>query len=95
MVRALSQRLAVSLDNARLFEESHEATAQEQRVSEIVAQYQSANSVDELLQITLEGLAETLGAEEGAIRLGILPEDKATLSDTLSRRPESNGEQSS
>lgn len=91
MIRAISQRLAVSLDNARLFEESHEATAQEQRVSEIVAQYQSANSVDELLQITLEGLAETLGAEEGAIRLGILPEDGNTISDTPSNQVESNG----
>lgn len=95
MIRALSQRLAVSLDNARLFEESHEATAQEQRVSEIVSEYQSANSVDELLQITLEGLAETLGAEEGSIRLGVLPEDRATLSDTHPRRPEFNGGQSS
>lgn len=95
MIRAISQRLAVSLDNARLFEESHEATAQEQRVSEIVAQYQAASSVDELLQITLEGLAETLGAEEGAIRLGILPEDRASLSDTRPRKPEANGEKSS
>jgi GAF domain-containing protein len=84
MIRAITQRLAVSLDNARLFEESQEATAQEQRVSEIVAQYQSANSVDDLLQITLEGLAETLGAEDGAIRLGILPQDRSLLSDTQS-----------
>jgi GAF domain-containing protein len=74
MARAISQRLAVSLDNARLFEESNEATAQEQRVSEIVTQYQSASTVDELLQVTLQGLAETLGAEHGAIRLGLLPD---------------------
>ena len=75
MVRAISQRLAVSLDNARLFEESNEASAQEQRVSEIVTQYQSASTVDELLQVTLQGLAETLGADHGAIRLGLLPEE--------------------
>lgn len=75
MMRAISQRLAVSLDNARLFEESNEASAQEQRISEIVTQYQSASTVDELLQVTLQGLAETLGAEAGAIRLGLLPDE--------------------
>ncbi|MDQ7024427.1 MAG: GAF domain-containing protein [Anaerolineae bacterium] len=77
MIQAISQRLAVSLDNARLFEETQEATAQEQRIGELVSQYQSANTVDDLLQITLEGLIETLGAEAGAIRLGRLPEDIA------------------
>lgn len=75
MIQAISQRLAVSLDNARLFEETQEATAQEQRIGELVSQYQSAITVDDLLQITLEGLIETLGAEAGSIRLGRLPED--------------------
>jgi GAF domain-containing protein len=82
MARAISQRLAVSLDNARLFEESNEASAQEQRVSEIVTQYQSASTVDELLQVTLQGLAETLGAEHGAIRLGLLPDEAFAPSKT-------------
>lgn len=72
MVRSVSQRLAVTLDNARLFEESNEATAQEQKVSQIVSQYQSVDSVDDLLRLTLEGLSETLGAESGSIRLGTL-----------------------
>jgi GAF domain-containing protein len=75
MIQAISQRLAVSLDNARLFEETQEATAQEQRVGELVSRYQSANTVDDLLQITLEGLIETLGADAGSIRLGRLPDD--------------------
>lgn len=70
MLQAISQRLAISLDNARLFEETQEATAQEQRISEIVSGYQTAESIDELLQITLQGLTEALGAERGAIRLG-------------------------
>lgn len=70
MVQAVAQRLAVSLDNARLFEESQEATYQEQRINEIVARYQTVMSVDELLQFTLAELSESLGAERGAIRLG-------------------------
>ncbi len=77
MVHSISQRLGVSLDNARLFEESNEATAQEQRVGEIVSQYQSADSVDELLRLTIKGLAETLGADHASIRLGVVPDISA------------------
>lgn len=70
MMQAIADRLAISLDNARLFEETQEATAQEQRINEIVSHYQSASTVDDLLQVTLEGLFETLGAEAASIRLG-------------------------
>jgi GAF domain-containing protein len=70
MMQAIADRLAISLDNARLFEETQEATAQEQRINEIVSRYQSASTVDDLLQVTLEGLFETLGAEAASIRLG-------------------------
>jgi GAF domain-containing protein len=88
MIRAISQRLAVSLDNARLFEETNEATAQEQRIGEIVAQYQTADTVDELLKITLSGLTETLGADEATIRVGALEDDDA---DDRSDNPNPNG----
>ena len=71
MVKAVAQRLALSLDKARLYEESQEATAQEQRINEIVARYQTVSSVDDLLQITLAELSDSLGAMRGAIRLGV------------------------
>lgn len=70
LLSAVAQRLAVSLDNARLFEESQEAAVNEQRINEIVSSYQQANSVDDLLRITLTELSQSLGAERGAIRLG-------------------------
>jgi GAF domain-containing protein len=70
MVQAVAQRLAVSLDNARLFEEAQAATVQEQRINAIVSQYQSVSSVDDLLRITLTELSQSLGAQRGAIRLG-------------------------
>lgn len=74
MMRAVSQRLAVSLDKARLFEESQEATAQEQRINDIVARYQTVTNVDDLLRITLTELSQSLGAARGAIRLSLEPE---------------------
>lgn len=69
-VRSVSDRLAVALDNARLFEEAQATTLYEQRINTIVDKYQQAGTVDELLQVTLEELSDTLGAEQGAIRLG-------------------------
>jgi GAF domain-containing protein len=74
MMQAVAQRLALSLDNARLFEEAQEATVQEQRINELVARYQTVMSVDELLKITLSELSESLGAQRGAIRLGKAPQ---------------------
>jgi GAF domain-containing protein len=70
MVEAVAQRLAISLDNARLFEEAQAATAQEQRINSIVTRYQTATTVDDLLRITLTELSQSLGAQQGAIRLG-------------------------
>jgi len=69
MVQTIAERLAVTLDNARLFEESQNATVQEQRINEIVSKYQQANTVDDLLRITLEELSTSLDAERGTIRL--------------------------
>ncbi len=73
MVNAVAQRLALSLDKARLFEESQEATAREQRINEIVTRYQTVNNVDELLRITLQELSQSLGATHSSIRLGAAP----------------------
>lgn len=74
MIEEVAQRLAISLENARLYEESREATAQEQFISTLSARYQSTSSVDELLRVTLLELSETLGAQGGSIRLGKLEE---------------------
>ena len=70
LVRAMLDRLTISLENARLYETAQATTAQESRLNQIAARYQEVNSVDDLLQITLRELGETLGAEHGAIRLG-------------------------
>ncbi len=70
--RAVLERLSVSLENARLYEDAQSATAQEARLNQISARFGSAGSVDELLNITLHELGETLGAKRGSVRLGKL-----------------------
>ena len=72
MLKAIAQRLAISLDNARLIEEAQSATAQEQQINAMVARLQNASTVDELLRVALTDLSESLGARRGAIRLGRL-----------------------
>lgn len=80
LLRSVATRLAVSLDNARLFEEAQQSTIQEQQLNEIVGRYQAANTVDELLQITLAELKELFSAEGGKIRIGRLPTGGASTS---------------
>ncbi|MBC8099891.1 MAG: GAF domain-containing protein [Armatimonadetes bacterium] len=92
MMQAVAQNLAISLDSARLFEEAQETAAQEQRINTISEAYQSAASVDELLKITMEALSQTLGAETGAIRLGVLPTPHKAP-DTPDPAPRLNGSQ--
>jgi len=89
ILQAVAGRLALSIDNARLFEETQETSAQEQRISDIVAEFQSANSIDDLLQLTLMGLSETIGAESSMIRLGFL--DSLLDSDDSKETNKNNG----
>ncbi len=79
MMEAVAERLAISLENARLFEESQAATIQEQQLNDIVSRYQEVTNVDDLLRITLTELSETLGAQQAAIRLGVLREAEEPL----------------
>ena len=80
MVQAVANRLAVSLENARLYQATLQAAAQEQRINDIAARFQSVATVDELLRITLAELSETLGAERGSIRLGRFADENGSVS---------------
>lgn len=68
---AFTERFAVALENIRLVEEALAASAQEQHINEVVSRFQEAETVDELLQITLTELAHTLDADGGSIRVGL------------------------
>lgn len=70
LIRAVAQRLAISLENARLFEEAQAATIQEQRINEIIAEMQTSDTLETMLQRALEGLSEALGTADASIRLG-------------------------
>jgi GAF domain-containing protein len=72
-VRAVLDRLTVSLENARLYDAAQAASAQETRLNQIASRYEKVMSVEDLLRITVQELSQTLGAEQGAIRLSASP----------------------
>ncbi len=93
MVQAISQNLAITLDSVRLLEEVQSSAAQEQRISAIVDRYQSASSVDELMKVTLDELARTLGADQGTIRLSAQGQRKqAVTQNTVTQDGQSIGQ---
>lgn len=69
LAEALVERLAMALDNARLFEQAYLVAHREQVLSEITQNVQRAESVDELLQSALAELGRALGASRGLVQI--------------------------
>lgn len=72
VLQSLAQRLALSIDNARLFEQAQELAQRELEVNAISTNLQGINDVDELARMTLQELSRALGATQASIRLGAL-----------------------
>jgi len=70
LVRVISQRLALALDNLRLFEQAQTVANREQVASQIAANLQTKTDVDSLVAIAAEAFQEALGATRTSIRLG-------------------------
>ncbi|MEP7288908.1 MAG: GAF domain-containing protein [Chloroflexota bacterium] len=71
MLQSVAQRLALSIDNARLFEQAQELAQQELEVNAISAKLQGITSMSELIKTAMSELSRALGAEQAAIRLGL------------------------
>lgn len=70
LARAISQRLALALDNVRLFEQTQALANREQTVNRIAAELQAKTDVDSLLATAAETFQQALGATRTSIRLG-------------------------
>jgi GAF domain-containing protein/HAMP domain-containing protein len=60
MVKSVADRVAISAENARLFEETTNRAERERTVSEITSKIRSTNDPDEMIQIALEELKQAL-----------------------------------
>lgn len=70
VLQSLAQRLALSIDNARLFEQAQELAQRELEVNAISTSLQTINDIEGLARATLQELARALGAGSASIRIG-------------------------
>ncbi|NLX09435.1 MAG: GAF domain-containing protein [Chloroflexi bacterium] len=80
ILQAVTERMAFSLENARLFEQAHVAAEREQQINSISARLQGLNRVEDVLATAVSALGQALSAEQGRIQL-------AALSPEIDRTP--------
>lgn len=66
---AISERLSLALENARLIQESQQQAVMEQTISEITGRISSSINLENVLQTTVEELGRTIPGSEVVIRL--------------------------
>jgi len=69
MVESISERAALALENARLFEEATRRAEQERVVSQVTSRISESTNFDRILQTTIQELGRTLGATRTFIQL--------------------------
>ena len=69
LAKELANRLALSLDNARLFQESQRATERERLVNSIAAKLTAQTTINDILQTAVREVGQALRAPQVSIRL--------------------------
>ncbi len=64
LVQAVAERVALSAENARLFDETSRRAERERLVTEITSRIRSSNDPDEMIRTAVEELRNALGATE-------------------------------
>jgi GAF domain-containing protein len=70
MVQAISERAALALENARLFEDATRRAEQEETISRVTTQIGASTDFNRILQTTIQELGQALGASRSFIQLG-------------------------
>ncbi|MBK8025404.1 MAG: GAF domain-containing protein [Chloroflexi bacterium] len=91
LARELAGRLALSLDNARLFQESQRTAERERVVNAIVAKLTAQTSINDILQTAVREVGQALRAPQVSIRLETRSENGSTVGDSGGGIAENNG----
>ncbi|MDX2163529.1 MAG: GAF domain-containing protein [bacterium] len=73
LIETVCERLGLSAESARLYEESRRAAHREATLNEIARQMQATNSINTIMAEAARGIQRSFGAERVAIRLGPPP----------------------
>jgi len=69
LVEAVTERMAQTAENLRLFDETQRRAAREQVINTVTARIRNVQTIDTILLQTVEELGRTFGASHAAIRL--------------------------
>lgn len=69
MAETLVDRLALAVENARLYEQATQASEREHVINRIAQDVQAAQTIDEILQSALTELGSVLGASRGMVQI--------------------------
>jgi GAF domain-containing protein len=75
LIQAVSERAALALENASLFEATERRATQERVVAEVTSRIGESNDMERILQTTIQELGRTLGATRTFIQLGTSSEN--------------------
>jgi GAF domain-containing protein len=81
MVQSVSERAALALENARLFEETARRARQERVVAEVTSRIGESSDFERILHTTIETLGRTLGATRTFIQLETPSSDQENKSE--------------
>lgn len=70
LVQAISERAALALENARLFEDATRRAEQEETISRVTTQIGASTDFDKIMQTTIQELGVALGASRSFIQIG-------------------------
>jgi len=70
ILRAAADRVALALENARLFQDAQQRAATERAISEMSSKIGASVDVDAILQSTVQELSQLVGSSEIIIQLG-------------------------
>jgi GAF domain-containing protein len=71
LARIIGQRLALALDNIRLYEQAQTIARREQLVNQVASRLQSTTDLDALMRDAVKAFQEALGATRTSIWLGV------------------------
>jgi GAF domain-containing protein len=95
LIRAVAERVAISAENARLFEETTRRAERERLVTDITAKIRSTNDPDVMIQTALSELKTVLGATKVQLVPHTLEQSKTpSIPNTHPNPPEKSTKQS-
>ena len=76
LVEAVSQQLAQTVENLRLFDETQQRAGREQLTRQITDKMRAATDIDSIMQVGVEELAKVLGGSHTVVELNLETEDR-------------------